>query len=210
VEEERRARRRGLAVELVSRAAATGALGWFAWKALSSLTAHLDVLVLLLAVDHTLNVILVLTARLPKDVDRRALVVLLTAVATLYPPLLDLEAGRVLLPRLVLSLALLAGLLFELLAKLWLGRSFGLVPANRGLVRGGPYRLVRHPMYAGYLVVHAAFVASHASLRNALLYVPVVVLVVARIVLEERVLARDEAWREFATKTRSRLVPFVW
>src|SRR5438093_10606827 len=43
---------------------------------------------------------------------------------------------------------------------LFLGRSFGLVPANRGLKLEGPYRLVRHPAYGahslGYLGVALA------------------------------------------------------
>ena len=33
-----------------------------------------------------------------------------------------------------------------------LGRSFGFAAANRGLVRRGPYALVRHPIYASYLL----------------------------------------------------------
>ena len=32
-----------------------------------------------------------------------------------------------------------------------LGRSFGLVAANRGIRTGGPYRFVRHPLYSGFL-----------------------------------------------------------
>src|SRR5262249_24431424 len=33
-----------------------------------------------------------------------------------------------------------------------LGRCFGLFPEARGLVRSGPYRMVRHPVYLGELV----------------------------------------------------------
>ena len=45
------------------------------------------------------------------------------------------------------------GLLFVIAGKITLGRSFGIVPANRGVV-AGPYTLVRHPIYAGYLLSH--------------------------------------------------------
>ena len=38
-----------------------------------------------------------------------------------------------------------------------LGRSFGVAPANRGIVVRGPYSFVRHPIYTGYLITHTGF-----------------------------------------------------
>ena len=64
-------------------------------------------------------------------------------------------------------------------AKVVLGRSFGLLPAQRGLVTAGPYRIVRHPIYFGYLIGHIGFLLVNFSWRNAavlaLLYVAQVV-----------------------------------
>jgi protein-S-isoprenylcysteine O-methyltransferase Ste14 len=202
--------RRDLLVELVSRAVAVVGLGWFAASALRALATSLDPFVVLVAVDHTLNVVFLALARPPRDVDRRIHVVAITIAITLYTVFLRLEGGHALLPRVPLLAMLFAGLLFELTAKIALGRSFGLVPANRGLVRRGPYRVVRHPIYAGYLVLQASFVLARFSPYNAALYALLLALVVARIVLEERVLARDPSWSDYASRTRYRLVPFVW
>src|SRR5262249_50170605 len=47
----------------------------------------------------------------------------------------------------------LLGSLLAIAALLALGRSFGIVAANRGIQSHGPYRLVRHPTYASYLLV---------------------------------------------------------
>jgi protein-S-isoprenylcysteine O-methyltransferase Ste14 len=44
----------------------------------------------------------------------------------------------------------LAGLAVCVMSLLALGRSFGFVAADRGLVTRGPYALVRHPVYASY------------------------------------------------------------
>ena len=43
------------------------------------------------------------------------------------------------------------------------------MPVNRGIVCRGVYRVMRHPIYAGYLVTHAAFLAAHPTGWNLLL-----------------------------------------
>ena len=63
------------------------------------------------------------------------------------------------------------GLLIVVAGKVSLGRSFGLTPANRGIVSTGVYRLVRHPIYLGYLITHVGFVAANATAWNAVLLV---------------------------------------
>ena len=75
--------------------------------------------------------------------------------------------------------------------KLSLGRSFGLLPANRGIVSTGMYRLVRHPIYLGYLVTHVAFLFAHPTVWNLALLVLADCALCVRAVLEERSLLRD-------------------
>lgn len=50
------------------------------------------------------------------------------------------------------DLLAILGFLIVVLATIELGTSIGISPANRGLVRTGIYRLIRHPMYVGYVV----------------------------------------------------------
>ena len=51
---------------------------------------------------------------------------------------------------------MVSGLVLHLYGKVCLARSFGLVAANRGVQRLGPYRVIRHPIYAGYVITQGA------------------------------------------------------
>lgn len=50
------------------------------------------------------------------------------------------------------------GFLMVAFATLELGTSIGIAPANRGLVRSGIYRYIKHPMYTGYAISEAGLV----------------------------------------------------
>lgn len=82
--------------------------------------------------------------------------------------------------------------------------------ANRGVVSSGPYRLVRHPIYLGYLVTHAGFLLSNTSVRNVAIYAAAYVFQFARIYAEERILAQDGEYREYLRSVRYRLFPEVY
>lgn len=130
--------------------------------------------------------------------------------ATLAPMLVRPATGGGLAPPLLGALLLLAGMVIQVHAKLALGRSFGCVPAHRGLKLAGPYRFVRHPMYAGYLASHAAFLLMNPSLGNAAVYGACYALQIPRMFAEERLLARDPRYREYQQVVAYRLIPGVF
>ncbi len=104
----------------------------------------------------------------------------------------------------------IAGTLFEIYGKAVLGRSFGIIAANRGFVFKGPYRLVRHPIYLGYLGTHIGFLLSNWSLRNVAVYAVTYFFQVARIFSEERLLGGEEPYRDYCRKVRFRLIPGIF
>ena len=104
----------------------------------------------------------------------------------------------------------LAGTLFEGYGKVYLGRSFGIVAADRGIVVGGPYRIVRHPIYLGYLVTHVGFLLANWSSRNIAIYIIEYCFQVARILSEERLLKKDDGYRAYCERVRCRLIPGVF
>ena len=91
-----------------------------------------------------------------------------------------------------------------------LRRSFGLLPAVRGLRFGGPYRWVRHPMYAAYTVQNAGYLLSNATAWNVSVAVLALAFQVLRIYNEERILASEPAYERYMRETRWRLVPRVF
>jgi protein-S-isoprenylcysteine O-methyltransferase Ste14 len=103
-----------------------------------------------------------------------------------------------------------AGFSLQVGAKLVLGRAFGIVAANRGVRMLGPYRFLRHPIYAGYTVAHVGFLLANPSLRNSLIYATALTIQVIRIFREERVLMQDAGYRVFAARVRFRLFPGIF
>lgn len=91
-----------------------------------------------------------------------------------------------------------------------LGRSFGFVAADRGLVRRGPYAIVRHPIYASYLFLQAGYVLQSISIRNAIVMVFASGCNVGRAMAEDRMLATNDHYAEYRSQVRWRLIPGVW
>jgi protein-S-isoprenylcysteine O-methyltransferase Ste14 len=99
------------------------------------------------------------------------------------------------------------GGLFAVVSLVTLGRSFAVLPSVRRLVVAGPYRLLRHPIYAAELVMVAA---ACAAARTWWPLVAAVVLTVPRVVIEERLLGGEPGYADYLERVRWRLVPLVW
>lgn len=131
----------------------------------------------------------------------------ITAIVGTFLPLFVVAQGQPLASSLVAATLMLAGLAISCAAKLHLNLSFGIVAANRGVKRSGPYRLVRHPMYLGYALTHAGFVLLHPAPLNIAIYAVSWAAMAVRIQLEERMLRQDPAYVEYAASVGYRLVP---
>jgi len=165
---------------------------------------------LLLLPSEGLVVVFLLLRRRTTDISLRGSEWLLALTATLAPMLVERGTGAALVPTSLAAGLMLMGLIVQIHAKVTLGRSFGCVPAHRGLQLSGPYRFVRHPMYAGYLLSHVAFLLVNPTLRNVGAYALCYALQIPRLLAEERLLARDRRYREYQASVKFRLIPGIF
>ena len=165
---------------------------------------------LLLLAGELLVVVLTLVRRRTQLVDRSAAAAVLTAISVAGPPLMRASDVAPLAPDHLTVLLSTVGLLVVVLGKMALGRSFGLVPANRGIVMRFPYTLVRHPIYTGYLATHLAFLAANPSRWNVALILFADSALVLRALMEERILSRDAVYQQYCRRVEWHLVPGVF
>ena len=87
------------------------------------------------------------------------------------------------------------------------------IQTERGhrVVTTGPYALVRHPMYAGALLLFVGVPLLLGSWYGLAAALVMIALLVARIVMEERTLTNElPGYREYAERVRWRLIPGIW
>lgn len=114
----------------------------------------------------------------------------------------------------VLSLGVILGCQFWFIAVTNANRfaaSVIRVEAGQTVTDTGPYRVVRHPMYLGGVVIwlfSPLALGSFVTLPAFGLLIPIVVL---RLLNEENVLRRElPGYAEYCQRTQYRLAPFVW
>lgn len=85
------------------------------------------------------------------------------------------------------------------------------VEAGQKLASHGLYTLVRHPMYVGILVLMLGIPLALGSYWGLLLVIPGLLVLVLRILDEEKLLSQELAgYREYQQRVHFRLVPHVW
>ena len=165
---------------------------------------------LLLLAGEALVVVLTVVRRRARLVDRSFTAAVMTTVSLAGPPLLRASNVAPIASDQVTAIISAVGLMVVIVGKMALGRSFGVAPANRGIVVRGPYSFVRHPIYTGYLVTHTGFLLANPVPWNVAVILVADAALVVRALMEERVLKADAEYQGYCQRVGWHLVPGVF
>lgn len=200
-----------IVLDIVERVFIAGMFVYFANNMLSLSQNGLNPIFLLLIVSESLPIVLSFLRGPTTAISRRPSDWFLGFGASTMPLLAVPAVGATALaPAAFCIVLMVAGILLQTAAKIFLGRSFGVIAANRGVKIAGPYQFIRHPMYAGYVMTHIAFLLTQPSLHNFAVYTLALAFQIVRIGREEGLLTKDESYRAYAGEVRYRLVPGVY
>jgi protein-S-isoprenylcysteine O-methyltransferase Ste14 len=101
-----------------------------------------------------------------------------------------------------------AAVLFYLINLAWafcnIGRSFAIFPSIRRLVTGGPYTMVRHPIYSAYLHLAICFTVVVPTLHNIIVTAILALGLFLRAKCEEGLLERSGGYGVFRNRVKNR------
>ncbi|MEK7571156.1 MAG: methyltransferase [Patescibacteria group bacterium] len=84
------------------------------------------------------------------------------------------------------------------------------LPHGAFLVTHGPYEIIRHPIYAGLLLIMSAFVQGYSSFSRFLVFVFLLIAVLLKLTYDERILEEhSKEFKEHKQKTH-KLIPYLF
>jgi protein-S-isoprenylcysteine O-methyltransferase Ste14 len=186
----------------------TAFFGWFAFVHAIAFVIHHRLSLGLILFKELLDVFFVLTKRRARGTSRSVLAWGLAFSGTLCPLLF--RPANAPHDHSIAVVLQAAGVLLQVCSLFSLNRSFGIVPANRGVQGRGMYRYVRHPLYMSYVINQIGYVLNHPTSWNILIFSAATLLQVLRIFQEERYLEADPEYRAYRERTRWRLLPYFF
>ncbi len=108
------------------------------------------------------------------------------------------------------SVIIILGMLLAIYALLALGRNVSIIPQARKLVKDGPYRLVRHPLYLGELTSVFGIVAAEVTISKMMVFLLLMAAQIYRSLWEEKLLISTfSEYKEYSSK-KSRFIPGIF
>lgn len=173
-----------------------------------ALDAGFKLSIVLLVIFNALVVFLLLTRRKPKDVSFE----LQDIVATFLGTFAMMMARGVVHTEDIFLLQIIGmiGIIISIAGLATLRKSFGLLPADRGIVTKGIYQFIRHPIYCGYLINYTCFLIQNYSLYNLIVFIVFAIFEAYRLTREEKLLKHNPQYLEYTKQVKWRVLPKIW
>ncbi len=114
-------------------------------------------------------------------------------------------------PNLLSSGCVTGGMILVIVTVLHLGRSFSLAPQARAVVRTGPYRWIRHPLYLAEEIAVFGVVLQVLSPLTLTIFLTHIAVQIGRIHYEEHLLGQTlPEYQRYGQDARWRLIPGIW
>lgn len=85
------------------------------------------------------------------------------------------------------------------------------VESEQNVISSGPYSLVRHPMYLGMVIMSLFMPIALGSYISIIPMIFIIPITIIRIKNEEEILLKNlNGYNKYCSKTKYRLIPFVW
>ncbi len=106
-----------------------------------------------------------------------------------------------------------AGIAFAIAARFWIGRNWSgrvTIKEQHQLIQNGPYAIVRHPIYSGFLLALLGTALVHGEIRSLIGLAVAALGWIFKLRTEEAFLSQQfgDAYRDYKQRVKS-LVPFV-
>ena len=102
---------------------------------------------------------------------------------------------------------MISGSILSIMVLLYLGRSFSILPEARRLVVTGPYRFVRHPLYATEMICMLGLVVQFMLWPAVIVFLIQLLIQLERMRIEEQLLNRTFPEYERYASNTARLIP---
>ncbi len=161
--------------------------------------------------NFILLIVTMLVRRAPTRVTLNPVYWLLAFVATYWLFIFGRFSGHgsEVAPIWTIDALVVASFAISVWARISLGRSIGLVPAQRKIISTGAYRFMRHPIYTGIYLSYLALCLQNFSVVNMAIFATGAGLFMVKSVIEENFLRLDADYEAYMARVRWRWLPYV-
>ena len=85
------------------------------------------------------------------------------------------------------------------------------IQEGHSVITTGPYKIIRHPMYLGLIIFIIGWCLALGSLFSLIFVALIVIGLIIRISFEDKMLHEElEGYKDYAQKTKKKLIPLIW